>query len=175
MRDEGFVLCLSPPTLCAAALAAPVYCRLNAWAIQVDVQELYRNHGSQPVREKQTTDIYDRCIWFIPAAQCGAVLARYCYMLPTCYCLQMGFFSRSRWFFLLVKWSWQAFGRNIDLKESWHPTGDHIVLKHMSLEKKTAVLRKQLIILSAIHFHMWKTTNQAHLISSIQLKETFTI
>lgn len=80
---EVFCPLFSPPTPCVAALMAPVYCILNARALQVEVQEvLYGNSSSQTVNQKQTADMHDRCIGFIPAVQCGAAvaLALCCYL-----------------------------------------------------------------------------------------------
>lgn len=72
---EVFCPLFSPPTPCVAALMAPVYCILNARALQVEVQEvLYGNSSSQTVHQKQTADMHDRCIGFIPAVQCGAAV-----------------------------------------------------------------------------------------------------
>lgn len=80
---EVFCPLFSPPTPCVAALMALVYCILNARALQVEVQEvLYGNSSSQTVHQKQTADMHDRCIGFIPAVQCGAAvaLALCCYL-----------------------------------------------------------------------------------------------
>lgn len=99
---EVFCPLFSPPTPCVAALMAPVYCILNARALQVEVQEvLYGNSSSQTVHQKQTADMHDRCIGFIPAVQCGAAVA----LALCCYLALLSwdyFLLKQRVFFLFI-------------------------------------------------------------------------
>lgn len=79
-RDECFVLCFPPPTPSIKVLMAPVYCILNAGTLQVAVRELYKSHSASDCPSK-TADIHDRCIWFIPPVQCGAVVVLVCVVI----------------------------------------------------------------------------------------------